>query len=354
MAPLPILRWGIIGTGWISTEVVKDLIIPRGDAKATHIIQAIGCSSLQKGQSFAKSLLPNLNPTIYGSYSECYNDPNVDLIYIGIPHAFHKQSCLEAIAAGKHILCEKAFTLNARDSREVFAAAKERGVFIMEAMWTRFFPLTQALQRVLHRDKLVGDIVRVFADFGLDMDIKNLGPESRLKNRALGAGSLLDIGIYSLTWGLLCLDEGIGKEAETPKVTSFQTLADMVDTTSSILLFYPKTGRQGILTSTLSVKTDKVFARVEGTKGTIFLEGQATSCPARFRFVPKARDQKEEVFDFDNPGSGFFYEADAVALDIQAGRKENAIMPWSETIRVLDIMDGIRHENGALFPQDEE
>jgi predicted dehydrogenase len=127
--------------------------------------------------------------------------------------------------------------------RELFAAAEERGVFIMEAMWTRFFPLTQALQSVLHRDKLVGDIVRVFADFGLDMDIKNLGPESRLKNRVLGAGSLLDIGIYSLTWGLLCLDEGIGEKAETPRVTSFQTLADRVDTTSSILLFYPKTGR---------------------------------------------------------------------------------------------------------------
>ncbi|KAE9373066.1 NAD(P)-binding protein [Stipitochalara longipes BDJ] len=353
MAPLPTLRWGIIGTGWISTEVIKDLLIPREDAKATHIIQAIGCSSFKKGQSFARSVLPNLTPTIYGSYSECYNDPNVDLIYIGTPHAFHKQSCLEAIAAGKHILCEKSFTLNARDATEVFAAAKEHGVFVMEAMWTRFFPLTQALHRVLHEDKLVGDIVRVFADFGLDMDIKNLGPESRLRNKALGAGSLLDIGIYSLTWGLLCLDEGVGEKAEMPKVTSFQTLTDGVDTTSSILLFYPKTGRQGILTSTLSVKTDKVFVRVEGTKGTIFVEGQAASCPSRFRFVPKGKDQKEVVFGFDNPGAGFFYEADAVALDIRAERKENAIMPWSETIRVLDIMDGIRHENGALFPQDE-
>jgi len=353
MSPLPTLRWGIIGTGWISTEVVKDLIIPREDATATHIIQAIGCSSLSKGQSFATAVLPNLNPTIYGSYTECYNDPNVDLIYIGTPHAFHKQNCLGAIAAGKHILCEKAFTLNARDATEVFAAAKQRGVFVMEAMWTRFFPLTRGLQRVLHEDKLVGDIVRVFADFGLDMDITKLGPESRLKNRALGAGSLLDIGIYSLTWGLLCLDEGVGEKAEMPKVTSFQTLANGVDTTSSILLFYPKTGRQGILTSTLSLKTDNVFLRVEGTKGTIFVEGPAASCPSRFRFVPKRKDTEEVVFNFENPGSGFFYEADALALDIQLGRKENAIMPWSETIRVLDIMDGIRHENGALFPQDE-
>lgn len=353
MGSLPSLRWGIIGTGWISTELVKDLIIPRSDAKAKHIIQAIGCSSLQKGEAFAKSLIPTLSPTIYGSYTECYNDPNVDLIYIGTPHTSHKQNCLEAIAAGKHVLCEKAFTINARDAREVFAAAKERGVFIMEAMWTRFFPLTQALQRALHTDKLVGEIVRVFADFGLDIDIKKFGPESRLKNRALGAGSLLDIGIYSLTWGLLCLDQGIGENAETPKVTSFQSLEDGVDMTSSILLFYPKTGGQGILTSSMGVSSDRIFARVEGSKGTIFLEG-GTSCPSKFRFVPKAKDQEEQVFDFDHPGSGLFYEADAVALDIQAGRKENALMPWSETIRVLDIMDGIRHANGALFPQDEE
>lgn len=213
------------------------------------------------------------------------------------------------------MLCEKAFTLNARDAREVFTAAKERGVLVMEAMWTRFFPLTQALQSALHTEELVGDIIRVFADFGLDMDIKNLGPESRLKNRALGAGSLLDIGIYSHTWGLLCLDVGIGENAETPNVTSFQTLADGVDMTSSILLFYPKTGGQGILTSSMGVNSDKVFARVEGTKGTIFLEG-GTSCPARFRFVPKAKDQKEQVFDFAHPGSGLFYEADATALDI--------------------------------------
>ena len=235
----------------------------------------------------------------------------------------------------------------------MFAAAKEKGVFVMEAMWTRFFPLTRTLQRLLHEEKILGNIVRVFADFALDMDIKSLGPQSRLKNRELGAGSLLDIGIYSLMWGLLCLDDGIADKAEKPKVSSVQSLDEGVDVTSSILLFYPSTGRQGILTSTLSSRTDKFFARIEGTKGAIFIEGP-TSKPIRFKFIPKGKDVKEEVFEFDNPGSGFFYEADAVALDIQAGRTENAIMPWAETIRVMEIMDGIRYSNGALFPQDEE
>jgi predicted dehydrogenase len=353
MSSLPTLRWGIIGTGLISTEVVKDLIIDRPDAKAVHIIQAIGSSSLSKGEAFVKTLLPHLSPSVYGSYAECYADPNVDLIYIGTPHAFHKKNCLDAINLGKHILCEKAFTLNADEAREVFTAAKSKGVFIMEAMWTRFFPLTQTLQRLLHEEQIVGNIVRIFADFGLSMDLASLRPESRLKNRALGAGSLLDIGIYSLTWGLLCLDANIGREAEKPVVSSQMTLEEGVDMISSVILHYRSTGRQGILTSTMKASSQSPFARVEGSKGTIFIEG-GTSRPSSFKFVPKDVNQKEQVFEFDNPGSGFFYEADAVALDIHAGRMENAVMPWEETIRVLEIMDGIRYANGALYPQEEK
>ncbi|KAK9311933.1 hypothetical protein V1524DRAFT_466913 [Lipomyces starkeyi] len=262
----------------ILAEILKDLTIERPDAQAVHVIQAIGSSSISKGQAFSM-----------GSYAECYTDPTVDLIYIGTPQAFHKP-----------------FTLNARDGRE--------------AMWTRFFPLTQALQRVLHQDKIVSDIIRVFADFTLDMHVKSMGPESRLKNRVLGAGSLLDIGIYSLTWGLLCLDQNIAEKAEKPKVVSFQTLEQGVDI---------------------------------GSKGTIFIEGNGTSCPS-FTFVPKNKDEEEKLFEFDNPGSGFFYESDAVALDIHARRMENAVMPWEETIRVLEVMDAIRYANGGLFPQDEE
>lgn len=334
--------------------MLKDLVLERPNAKAVHIIQAIGCSSLSKGQEFVKSTIPHLSPTVYGSYAECYADPNVDLIYIGTPHAFHKENCLAAIKNGKHILCEKAFTLNARDAREVFSAAEAKGVFIMEAMWTRFFPLIQSLQQALHGDKIVGDILRVFVDFGLDMDVASLGPESRLKNKALGAGSLLDIGIYCLTWGLLCLDQNIADQAEKPKAVSLQSLEDGVDMASSVLLLYASTGRLGVLTCSMGVKTERTFARIEGSKGTIFIEGAAASIPSSFKFVPKSKEDKEQVFEFEKPGSGFYYEADAVALDIHAGRTQNAIMPWAETIRVLEIMDEIRYANGAMFPQDAE
>ncbi|KAL7625756.1 hypothetical protein AAE478_004979 [Parahypoxylon ruwenzoriense] len=346
---LPILRWGIITTGLISSWFVEDLALDRKDAKAKHIIQTIGSSSVEKGRSFVEKYLPGRSPKIYGSYGEVYADADVDIIYIGTPHAFHKQNCLDAINAGKHVLCEKAFTLNAREAREVFEAAEKKGVFVMEAMWTRFFPLTQTLQSLLHKDKIIGDVHRVFCDFGLDQNITSLGPESRLKNPALGAGSLLDIGIYSLTWGLLVLDAGIAEEAQTPEIVAKQTLVEGVDIASSAILLYPN-GRQAIVTSSSAVKTKPVFCTIQGSEGYIDIEG-ATSAPEFFTvYSPKEGTSKK--YEFERPGRGFYWEADAVALDIASGKVQNDVMPWAETLRVLGILDEIRRQGGAKFPQD--
>ncbi|KAI5928352.1 hypothetical protein F4810DRAFT_643247 [Camillea tinctor] len=348
-AELPTVRWGIIATGLISSWFVKDLMVERTDKRANHIIKAVGSSSQQKGTEFVQKHLSAASPipVIYGSYEEVYNDPNVDVVYIGTPHAFHKQNCLDAIKHGKHVLCEKAFTINSAEAREVFEAAKEKGVFVMEAMWTRFFPLTRKLLTLLHSEKVIGDVRRVFCDFAMDQKIASLGPESRLKNPALGAGSLLDIGIYSLTWALLCLDTGLGEQAEKPKIAAMQTLIDEIDTTSSALLLYP--GRQGVVTCSTLVKGRSPFCRIEGSEGSIEIEG-FTSCPQAFTIHKGDNDTKK--YEFEKPGMGFFWEADAVALDITAGKTQDNIMPWSETVRVLEIMDEIRRQGGAKFPQD--
>ncbi|RSL95020.1 hypothetical protein CEP52_012318 [Fusarium oligoseptatum] len=329
----PSLRWGIIGTGLISSWFVEDITLKREKSQATHHIQAIGSSSVEKGTKFIETNLPNQTPapTVYGSYEQTYKDPNVDIIYIGTPHAFHKQNCLDAIAQGKHVLCEKAFTLNARDAREVFEAAKQKGVLFM-------------------KKKVVGDVVRVFCDFAMNMHLESLGPESRLKNPALGAGSLLDIGIYSLTWGLVTLDSGVGEKAQTPKIAAAQTLVDGVDYASSIILLYPD-GKQGILTSNVSVKTPTGFCRIEGTDGYIIVEGPAGSVPVSFT-VYKNEETEGKKYEFERPGKGFYWEADAVAVDIAAGRTESQTMPWAETVRVLEILDEVRRQGGAKFPQD--
>lgn len=333
-------------------------------------MQAVGCSSASKGAEFVSKHVPSspsaqqVPPTV-GSYEDVYSDPNVDVIYIGTPHAFHKKNCLDAIAAGKHVLCEKAFTITAKESREVFAAAEQRGVFVMEAMWLRFIPLVAALRRKLFQERVVGEVRRVFCDFGLDMNIAALGSDSRLKNPALGAGSLLDIGIYSLTWGLLALDSGIGAQAQKPGVWAVQSLSDEIDVASTVVLKYPN-GAQGVLTSTTEFKSGREFCRIEGTEGYITVEGAAASVPDAFIVHREGSDSSssdmsgnptqssKEVFTFEKPGKGFYYEADAVALDITAKRLENAIMPHAETLRVMEMMDGIRKQGGAKFPQDDE
>ncbi|KAL1979152.1 hypothetical protein VTN96DRAFT_6674 [Rasamsonia emersonii] len=213
-------------------------------------------------------------------------------------------------------------------------------------------PLVQHLLELIHHEKVIGDVHRIFCDFGLPIDVANLPATSRLKNPELGAGSLLDIGIYSLTWGLLVLDDRIAGEASTPQVFSAQSISDDIDIATAVILYYPQTGRQGILTSTLRVKTESVFARIEGSEGTITIEGVAASAPSQFTVIPRDPTAQPKVYRFPHIGKGFFYEADAVAQDIAAGRVENAVMPWGETRRVMALMDGIRKRGGAHFPQD--
>lgn len=350
----PTLRWGIVATGAISSAFVKDLVLPRADAKARHIITAIGSSSLSKGLAFVSKNLPDISPAprVYEGYQAVYTDSDVDIVYIGTPHSFHKQNCLDAIHAGKHVLCEKPFTLNARDAREVFALAEEKHVFVMEAMWTRFFSLTQSLQRLLHEDKVIGEVLRVFADFSSDHKLAEKGPESRLKNPALGAGSLLNLGVYSLTWALLALDQRIGGEAEKLAIKCVQTIQDGIDVASTVVVLAPSTGRQGICTSSSCFKSPgKEFCRIEGTKGHIVVEGSFASRPGSFTiFTQDTAGSSEKKYEFSIPGGGFYWEADAVAQDIAAGKMQNERMPWAETIRVMEIVDTARRQGGAKFP----
>jgi predicted dehydrogenase len=352
---LPTLRWGIIATGLISSWFVSDLVLSRTDAKAKHIVQAIGSSSLEKGKKFAEKYCPTASPKVYGSYEEVYRDPEVDAVYIGTPHAFHAANCLDAIAGGKHVLCEKAFTINAAEAKKVFDAAREKNVFVMEAMWTRFFPATHALREMLHQQKVIGQVHRMFCDFGLDMQIPLRGPDSRLKNPKLGAGSILDIGVYSLTWGLLVADAEIAEKAQKPVVVASQVLSEGIDMATTAVLTYPS-GAHAITTSTMSFKTPREFCRIEGTEGYIVVEGKNTAVPEAFTVYLNKEEAGSvgKKYSFDKVGDGFYWEADAVAVDIAAERKENEIMPWAETMRVMEMMDEIRRQGGLRYPQDDE
>ncbi|KAE8383485.1 hypothetical protein BDV26DRAFT_302984 [Aspergillus bertholletiae] len=325
MSEVPSIRWGIITTGLISSWFVEDLVLPRSDPKVKHIVQAIGTSAIEKGQQFAEKYCPQSTPTIYASYEEVYNDPNVDVVYIGTPHSFHKQNCLDAIRAGKPILCEKAFTLNAAEAAEVLAAAAEKNVYVHEAMWLRHRPLVHELRRLLFEEKVIGDVFRTVVDFALDVDIPSLPPTSRYRDPALGAGSLLDLGVYALTWAMLTLDPGSPAASERPQILASQTHLHGVEVTTGVLLTYPSSGRQGIVSSTTMMPGDPSHvARIQGTQGYIDVEGPAASMPLSFTVYQK------------NAPNG----------------TQNEFMPWSETLRVMEIMDEIRRQGGTRYPVD--
>ncbi|KAI0432729.1 dimeric dihydrodiol dehydrogenase [Xylaria sp. FL1042] len=363
MAEIPTIRWAIIATGLISFWFVEDLVRSRLDAPVKHVITAIGSSSKLKGEAFAAKNCPSHKPKIYDSYEDACKDPNVDIVYIGTPHSFHKKNALDAIAHGKNVLCEKAFCLNAREAREVLAAAKAKGVYVAEAMWLRHRPLFKSLMKLLYEDKIIGDVFRMWSDFGREFDVPNLPATSRYRDTTLGAGTLLDLGIYSLTWGLTTLDPEIPNNSEMPKVLAAQTFEVGVEVISSIILHYGSSGRQGVITSTTKVHSNPdMVARIEGTEGSVEVWGVTTSDPKYFvvypKFVSDSGDSNERSegkrYDFEVVGRGYTYEQDATALDVLGGKKESDVMPWSETLRVMEVMDEIRRQGGTVYEADRE
>ena len=302
-------------------------------------------------------------PKVYASYDEVYADPDVDCVYIGTPHSMHKRDCLAAITHGKNILCEKALTITAKEAKEVFNAAKQKGVYLLEAMKLRHRPIVLELRRMIHNEKVIGDPFRMTSHFGLDIDIPSLPATSRYKDLKLGAGSLLDIGIYPLTWAILTLDAGAPGKSEMPEIKASQTLIDGVEVTTTAILKYKSTGRQGIISSTTMANGDpEIIARIDGTNGYIIVNGPVPSVPESFTVFPKlAGDPNDKLnkpqgktYTFDQVGQGFTYEADNTVLDIAAGRQESELMPWAESIRIMEILDEIRRQGGSRYPQDDE
>ncbi|CAO2658429.1 Nn.00g061520.m01.CDS01 [Neocucurbitaria sp. VM-36] len=349
---LPTLRWGILGCGLISSWFVSDLCLERAEAAAKHTITAIGSSSKEKGSKFVAEHCSTQSPSIYDSYSGVYNDPNVDIVYIGTPHPMHYKNVLDAIAAGKHVLCEKPMAMNAQQGKEMADAARNKNVFLMEAVWTRFFPLAKELQRLIHEEKAIGDVAALWVDFGLYMPIGSMNSSSRTASKALGAGALLDIGIYSLTWASMIMDT-VKTSESTPEISASMLFSDAADPAERVdeqvtaVLRYPSQKAQAICTASLLYKSPETFARIEGSKGTISIGGLSASKPGYL--IIKKNGEEERKVDFDVPGIGFHYEADAVALDIHAGRLQNETCPLDTTLSILSQMDRIMAACGLSY-----
>ncbi|KAB8259945.1 hypothetical protein BDV32DRAFT_138465 [Aspergillus pseudonomiae] len=349
-------------------EFAKDLLIDpstRGVHNVTHNLTAVASSaSLQKAHDFLSSVNAPPDTTAYGSYESLLADPNVQIVYISTPHSHHFQNARAALLAGKHVLLEKAFTVNAAQARSLIQLAREKNLFLMEAMWTRFFPLMRYVRQLI-KDGAIGAVQRVVADRNLGRDVEKLyGTEHRLVNPALAGGALLDLAIYPLTWifQILYHDDPLasGTVRSPPHISSsvVKYTPTGVDETTTVVVTFPESQTQGVATASLRLTSDPTDpgVRILGDRGQIQVFGPAAR-PLSIVRIAYGEEGPEivERKDFEIPvGHGLFWEADACARYLVEGKIESDLMPLEETLLIMEVMDRVREQNGIKYPAEVE
>ena len=330
------LRWGIIGTGGIARRFVADLaLLPDAEVVAIGSRTAAGAAGF--GDQFGISRR-------HASYADLVADPEVDVVYVATPHPFHAEHALQVIDAGKPVLVEKPFAMDAGEARMIADAARDAGVFCMEAMWTRFLPHMTRLREMLAAGVL-GEIVALSADQGIRFEPD---PDHRLFAPELGGGALLDLGIYPFSFASMVLGPAeTVRAAATPAFTG-------VDQTTSAVLTYP-TGAHALLVCTSGAATP-MRAWVAGSQGRIEIDRpwyQATS------FTLTRSDGSTERFDtpagvvVDHPGGrakGLRFEAAEVARCLRLGLLESPVLPLDETVSIIGTLDEVRDQIGLAYP----
>jgi predicted dehydrogenase len=323
------VRWGILGAGSIAkrfSEGVQSL----PDAE----VVAVGSRTQEKADAFADEFgIPHR----HASYEALVADPDVDVVYVATPHPMHKVNTMLALNAGKPVLCEKPFTINAREAEEAVRTAREKQLFLMEGMWTRYFPAMYEVRRLL-KEGAIGEPRMLQADFGFR---GTLNPEGRLFNPALGGGALLDVGIYPVSLSSMIF-------GEPDRVTGLATMAETgVDEQAGIVLGYP--GGQIAVLST-AVRTNTPWdAVILGTDGRISIHSPWWK-PEKLTVVRSG--QPDETIELKSEGTGFNYEAAEVGRCLRAGQLESGVMPLDETVSVMRTLDTLRSQWGLKYPME--
>jgi predicted dehydrogenase len=318
------VRWGILGTGGIANSFATDL-----RATDSGVVTAVGSRSQESADRFADEFgIANR----HASYEALVADPDVDVIYVATPHPMHRDNAILALRAGKHVLVEKPFTMNAAEAREIVEVAREQGLFAMEAMWTRFLPHVAVIRDWIGRGKL-GDIVTVTADHGQWFAED---PEFRLFAPRLGGGALLDLGVYPVSFASMVLG--------TPnRIVSLSDPAFTgVDAQTSMLFGY-EGGAQAVLNCTLQAKSP-TRAAIVGTEARIEVDGSFYA-PASVTLIP--REGKPTHVESVHEGRGLRHQADEVARRLANGDLESPLMPLDETISIMETMDTVLAQTGG-------
>ena len=361
-------RWGILATGFIAQSFTKDLLVDPATRKVSdvkHRVVAVASStSRERAAEFAKECgVPGGDGEVkfYGSYEEFVTNPDIDCVYVATPHSHHYDNVKLCLESGKNVLCEKPFTVNAEQLTHLVEIAKKKNLFLMEAVWTRYFPLVLDLQRKLFEDKVLGRIHKVTTDFGMPFDPDNIDAGHRLMNPALAGGALLDLGIYNITWVYLTCYHDPRNERQDPVVSSgmLKNKRTGVDEFTSVSLMFPRSHVCATVQCNMTVKSDKeCVVRIQGEKGDIAVQWGPFR-PTSFKLY-KRKDIKDfvedepEVFDFPIPGHGMFWEADEVARCLRDGKKESDRMPLDESLSTMRLMDLVRKQNDFRYPDEIE
>lgn len=363
-------NWGILATGGIASNFTGDLLLDPASRQVTdvrHNVAAVASStSAARAKDFAKELKCPSTTKCYGSYEELVADPDVNIIYVATPHSHHYENAKLCLRAGKSVLCEKPFTINAEQTKHLVEIAREKKLFLMEAVWTRFFPLSIELQRLLFEEKIVGRIRKVVSDFGLGFDLDDV--EHRLLNPKLGGGALLDLGIYNITWLRMMCSADPRNEGVEPKISSsiMKNERTGVDEYTNITMIYEKSRVNATMQCNMVIKSDEeAVVRIQGDEGDVTVQWPPfrpqsftiykkprPSGPGEAKFPTKSVAGDKRTFDI--PGEGMFWEADECARCIRDGKQESDRMPWKETIATMTIMDTARSQNDFKYPEELE
>ncbi|PHH65102.1 hypothetical protein CDD82_1700 [Ophiocordyceps australis] len=369
-----VLKWGVMATGAIAECFCKDLLTDpasRNVDDVRHELVAVASStSVDRATQFIHKIKAPESTKPYASYQELVADPDVDIVYVATPHSHHFQNAMLALEAGKNVLCEKSLTVNATQAKTLVEKAKAKRLFLMEAVWTRYFPLSIKIREMVAAGE-IGTVYRTLADLSFnETDVQNhdcvtFADSHRMVNLDLAGGALLDLGVYPLTWVFQTLYHvQPEKEKEAPRVVAainhYKTGADEM---TSLICQFPRHRSMGVATTSILVATNPndqhsiPAVRIQGTKGEIQVSHPAYR-PTQFKVLRKQTPGKIEVVDCPIPtdpkrgdwGHGMFWEADECARCLREGRKESRSMPWSESIAIMQVMESALEQGGVVYP----
>ncbi len=323
------IRWGILGTGSIAHKFATGL----ADLPDTELA-AVGSRREETAHAFAEHFGI---PRRHSSYQALADDPEVDVIYISTPHPFHLENTLLCLGAGRAVLCEKPFAMNAAEARRAVDFARERGLFLMEAMWTRFLPHMVRLGALV-AEGAIGEPRMLQASIGF---LRDSNPQGRLFDPDLGGGALLDLGVYAVALAHMLF----GPPSE---VAGFANLGSTGVDEEAALVLHHAGGRLSTLATAISLDTPRE-ATLIGTEGWIQLHHRWWG-PSNFTLHRGGEEPK--FFDIPCPLNGYNYQALAVNEHLRAGELESDIMPLDDTLAIAETMDRARELWGLRYPME--